>query len=74
MLRAMVGGFSRQEREVSEMNVIRVRDETKIRLAAFKRQERFKNFDDALSFLLDFYERKSGRRIVVTESDWRFVR
>lgn len=56
------------------MDEIRVRGETKARLAAVKRQGGFRNFDEALSFLIDFYERKSGKRIIVTYDDWRVVR
>ena len=50
-----------------------VRDETKARFVAFARQGGFRNFDEALSFLLDYYERSSGRRILVTDRDWNML-
>ena len=54
------------------MGRIVVRDETKARFVALARQYGFRNFDEALSFLLDEFERRRGR-IMVTSRDWRLV-
>ncbi len=49
------------------MEVVKVRYQTKQRLWVLKERNGFKDLDEAISFLLEFYETATRRRLLLKE-------